>query len=103
MTALYVILAILAFGVMILLHELGHFLTARAFGVTVKEFSIGMGPAFLSHTSKKSGIVYKLSLLPIGEGFPKCPLCAASLSFSHRLHETLPDNSEKQPSPFLIR
>ncbi|MBO7293479.1 MAG: site-2 protease family protein, partial [Clostridia bacterium] len=66
MTVLYVILAILAFGVMILLHELGHFLTARAFGVTVKEFSIGMGPTVLSHTSKKTGIVYKLSLLPIG-------------------------------------
>ena len=66
MTALYILLAILAFGVMILLHELGHFLTARAFGVAVKEFSIGMGPPLLSHTSKRTGIVYKLSLLPIG-------------------------------------
>ena len=66
MTFLYILLAVLAFGVMILIHELGHFLTARAFGVTVKEFSIGMGPRLVSHTSKKTGIVYKICALPIG-------------------------------------
>ncbi len=66
MTFLYILLAVLAFGVMILIHELGHFLTARAFGVAVKEFSIGMGPRLVSYTSKKTGIVYKICALPIG-------------------------------------
>ncbi|MBQ2718761.1 MAG: site-2 protease family protein [Clostridia bacterium] len=66
MNFLYVLLAVFAFGVMIFLHECGHFLTARLFGVTVKEFSIGMGPRLLSYTSKKTGIVYKICALPIG-------------------------------------
>ena len=42
---LYIILAILIFGVLIATHELGHFATAKLLGVKVNEFSIGMGPA----------------------------------------------------------
>lgn len=57
---------ILIFGVLIFIHELGHFLTARLFGVGVNEFSLGMGPAIFSHTSKKSNIKYSLRALPIG-------------------------------------
>ncbi len=66
MIALYILIAVLGFGFLVLIHELGHYLTARAFGVTVKEFSIGMGPTILSYTSKKTGIVYKISALPFG-------------------------------------
>ncbi len=66
MNFLYILLAVLAFGVMIFIHECGHFLTARLFGVTVKEFSMGMGPCLVSYTSKKTGIVYKICALPIG-------------------------------------
>ena len=66
MVLLYILLAILAFGLLILLHELGHYLTARLFGVSIKEFSIGMGPRLFGYTSKKTGIDYKLCLLPIG-------------------------------------
>ena len=66
MIFLYILLAVLAFGVMIFLHELGHYLAARAFGVSVSEFSIGMGPRLLSYTSKKTGIVYKICAFPIG-------------------------------------
>ncbi len=51
---------------MILIHELGHFLTARACGVGVYEFAIGMGPKIISRVSKKSGIRYSLRLFPIG-------------------------------------
>ncbi len=65
-TALYIILAIIAFGLLIFVHEGGHFLTARLFGVTVNEFSVGMGPKLLSRKSEKSGIVYSLRALPIG-------------------------------------
>ncbi len=66
MVVLYILLAILAFGVLILVHECGHFFAARAMGVTVREFSIGMGPMLLSYTSKKTGTVYKICMLPIG-------------------------------------
>ena len=65
-TALYIILAIIAFGLLIFVHEGGHFLTARLFSVTVNEFSIGMGPKLLSKKSEKSGVVYSLRALPIG-------------------------------------
>lgn len=63
---LYILLAIFIFGLLILIHEFGHYITARAFRVTIKEFSVGMGPKILSHVSKKSGIRYSLRLLPIG-------------------------------------
>ena len=66
MVFLYILLAIFAFGMLILLHELGHYLTARAFGVSIKEFSIGMGPRLFGYRSEKTGIDYKLCLLPIG-------------------------------------
>ena len=63
---LYVLLAILLFGILIFIHELGHYIFARVFGVTVNEFSIGMGPKLISVKSKKTGIAYSLRLLPIG-------------------------------------
>ncbi len=61
-----IILAILIFGLLIFIHELGHFLVARWCGVTIQEFAIGMGPKVISKRSKKSGIVYSLRLFPIG-------------------------------------
>lgn len=63
---LYILIALLVFGLLIFVHEGGHFLAARICGVTVKEFAIGMGPKLLSWTSKKSGTHYRLRLLPIG-------------------------------------
>ena len=41
---LYIIIAILMFGILIALHEFGHFITAKLLGVRVNEFAIGMGP-----------------------------------------------------------
>ena len=52
LTFLYVLLAILVFGVLIMIHELGHFLVARACGVGIREFSIGMGPKLLQRKTK---------------------------------------------------
>ena len=63
---MYILLAILIFGVLIFIHELGHFLVARACGVEILEFAIGMGPKLLSWTSKKTGTKYALRLFPIG-------------------------------------
>ena len=65
-TAVYIIIAILIFGLLIFIHESGHFLFARLFKVTVNEFSIGMGPKLVSKKSKKSGISYSLRAFPIG-------------------------------------
>ena len=61
-----ILVAILLFGIMIFLHELGHFLAACACKVKVLEFAVGMGPKLFSYTSKKTDIVYSLRLLPIG-------------------------------------
>ncbi|MHC1694574.1 MAG: RIP metalloprotease [Eubacteriales bacterium] len=65
-TFVTILIAILVFGIMIFIHELGHFLSARASGVTVKEFAIGMGPKILWHRSKKTRTIYALRLFPIG-------------------------------------
>ena len=51
---------------LILTHELGHYITARIFDVHILEFSIGMGPKLISKKSKKTGIIYCFRLLPIG-------------------------------------
>ena len=66
MKILYILCAILAFGILVLIHELGHFLCARACGVEIKEFAIGMGPRLCGWTSKKYGTQYSLRALPIG-------------------------------------
>ena len=65
MTAISIIIAILVFGIIVLVHEWGHFIVARRVGVIVQEFAIGMGPKLIGHTSKK-GTLYSLRLLPIG-------------------------------------
>lgn len=66
MTFLYVLLALFVFGILVMIHELGHFLMARAFGVGIHEFSIGMGPKLFSRKGKKHDTVYSLRALPIG-------------------------------------
>ena len=65
MIVLYILLALVVFGVLILIHELGHFLFAKRFGVTILEFSIGMGPKIVSKKGK-DGVNYSLRVLPIG-------------------------------------
>jgi regulator of sigma E protease len=57
-------MAILAFGVLIIVHELGHFTLAKLNGVRVEEFSIGMGPKIFSKQGKETK--YSLGLFPIG-------------------------------------
>ncbi len=62
--ALPIIIAILFFGLIIFIHELGHFIFAKAFGVKVNEFAIGMGPTILKKQGKETK--YALRLFPIG-------------------------------------
>lgn len=59
-----IIYTVLIFGLIIFIHELGHFIAARASKVTVNEFSIGMGPALFKKKVKKT--LYSLRILPIG-------------------------------------
>lgn len=61
---LYILLAVAFFGVMVAIHEFGHFFTAKLLGVKVNEFSIGMGPALWSRTRGETS--YSLRALPVG-------------------------------------
>ena len=61
---LYIIIAILLFGFLVAIHEFGHFITAKAFGVRVNEFAVGMGPALFSR--QKGETLYALRLFPVG-------------------------------------
>lgn len=61
---LYILLAVVLFGVLIAVHEFGHFFTAKLLGVRVNEFSIGMGPTLWK--SQKGDTLYSLRALPIG-------------------------------------
>lgn len=62
--AFYIIIAILMFGVLIALHEFGHFITAKLLGVRINEFSIGMGPLLWSQ--KRGETQYSLRAIPMG-------------------------------------
>ncbi len=53
-------------SVLIVLHELGHFVLARRNGVHVNEFAVGFGPRLAGWTSPRSGTQYSLRALPIG-------------------------------------
>lgn len=64
MKPVFILAAILIFGVLIAVHELGHFAAAKLCGVKVNEFSIGMGP--LIWQKRKGETEYSLRLLPIG-------------------------------------
>src|SRR5256885_16526125 len=55
---------VLVLGVMILVHEWGHFVVARLFGVRVEVFSIGFGPRLAG--VRRGPTDYRLSLLPLG-------------------------------------
>ena len=59
-----ILLAIVFFGIIIMVHEAGHFTFAKIFGVKVNEFSLGMGPTLMK--KKKGETQYSWRLLPIG-------------------------------------
>lgn len=61
---LTILVTVLIFGFLIAVHELGHYLVARAFKVGIREYSIGMGPKLLQKKGKYNK--FSLRLLPIG-------------------------------------
>ena len=62
--ALLILIGVLFFGFIIFFHELGHFLLAKASGIRVNEFALGMGPKLFGF--RKGETQYSLRLLPIG-------------------------------------
>ena len=64
---IYSILAfIVLIGVIVFVHELGHYLAARSVGVTVEKFSIGMPPTIYNYQPKNSKTVFAIGALPLG-------------------------------------
>ncbi|NTW71696.1 MAG: RIP metalloprotease RseP [Eubacteriaceae bacterium] len=63
-----IFISIIIFGFLIIIHELGHFLAARLFGVKVLEFAIGMGPLLFSRQGEET--LYSIRMIPLG-GFCK--------------------------------
>lgn len=66
MSLLYILLAILLLGVLIMVHEMGHFFASRLCGIAVKEFSIGFGPALIHWKSKKHDTRFSIRPIPLG-------------------------------------
>lgn len=56
---------ILVFGVIVVVHEFGHFYFAKKSGILVREFAIGMGPKIFAHIGK-DGTAYTIRILPLG-------------------------------------
>ncbi len=65
---LFVLAAILVFGLLVIIHELGHFFAAKASGIQVLEFGVGFGPKIFKFTYK--GTLYSINVFPLG-GFVK--------------------------------
>ena len=61
---LYLIIGLLATGVVLLIHELGHYIAAKTLGAEVEVFGIGIGPVIWRHWGKKTEV--RLSLIPFG-------------------------------------
>ncbi|MGZ4122948.1 MAG: M50 family metallopeptidase, partial [Tumebacillaceae bacterium] len=59
-----IVMALLALGFLVFIHELGHYWAARASGIRVEEFAIGFGPPILKY--KRNGIAYRLNWVPLG-------------------------------------
>ncbi|MGL5756977.1 MAG: RIP metalloprotease RseP [Paraclostridium sp.] len=64
MNIITILVAILAFGIIVFIHELGHFLFAKKAGVRIHEFAIGMGPKL--YNFKRGETTYSIRLLPLG-------------------------------------
>lgn len=64
MTFFTIFLGLIGLGIVVFVHELGHFLMARLFKVEVEEFSLGWGPKLIGF--KRGNTVYRLSALPVG-------------------------------------
>ncbi len=61
-----VVLAILILLVMVTIHEFGHYIAGKLLHFKIDEFSVGFGPAIFKHTSKKTGMLFAVRVIPLG-------------------------------------
>ena len=87
---LTIIIFLVLLSVLVLVHEWGHFVTARLFGCNVEEFGLGFPPRAKKWVSQKTGINYSLNWLPIG-GFVK-------IKGEDGGHKTDPDSFSAKPA-----
>ena len=62
----YIIIALLALMLMIVVHESGHYLAGKLFKFNIDEFSIGFGPAIFKKRNKKNGELFAIRCIPLG-------------------------------------
>ncbi len=62
----FIIVAILALMLMIVIHESGHYLAGKMLGFRIDEFSIGFGPAIFKRKNKKNGEIFSIRPIPVG-------------------------------------
>src|SRR6266487_472904 len=60
-----ILFGILGLGLLMVVHEFGHYIAARAFKMRVTRFSIGFGPALFRHTPKDSPTTYQIAIIPL--------------------------------------
>src|SRR5581483_2017281 len=90
--------AILALAVLVLVHEAGHFLVARAVGMTPRKFYLGFGPPLVKHV--RGGVEYGIAALPLG-GYVKIP--GMHRPSAGDLRATLPTDTQAKLAPELDR
>jgi regulator of sigma E protease len=61
-----IVVFLVMLSILVVLHELGHFILARLNGVRVNDFAVGFGPTLLKWTSPRSGTNYRLNVFPVG-------------------------------------
>ena len=64
MSVAYVVIAILGLALLMVVHEGGHYLAARRFGMRVTKFSIGFGPTIWKHRPKNSPTTFQVAIIP---------------------------------------
>ncbi len=97
---------ILVFGIIVVVHEFGHFYFAKKSGILVREFAIGMGPKIFSHIGK-DGTAYTIRILPLG-GYVRMAGWgddATEIKTGTPVSLTLADDQERSwiKRPFLCR
>lgn len=89
---------VIILGIIVLVHEFGHFIFAKMFGIYVYEFAIGMGPRLFHWKSKKGETEYSIRAIPIG-GF--CSLAGEDLDSDDK--EKIPQDRRLQSKPVWQR
>jgi regulator of sigma E protease len=90
----FYLVGILGLALLMVVHELGHLLAARAFGMRVLRFSIGFGPAIWRHQSKDGETVYQLALIPF--------LAYVQIAGMNPFEETDPDDKGSYANASLV-